>query len=111
MRESDGLRTLARLADEAGARAIAAGADALAEGLREGRFYVVCVGQFKRGKSTLLNALVGEPRITNDVLERVLESRRQTGDGASRPPARAGGLGPAGGGACPGHAGGGRGCD
>ena len=24
----------------------------------EGRFYVVCVGQFKRGKSTLLNALI-----------------------------------------------------
>jgi hypothetical protein len=32
---------------------------ALAERLREGRFYVACVGQFKRGKSTLLNALLG----------------------------------------------------
>src|SRR5574342_566941 len=27
---------------------------------RGGRYYVACVGQFKRGKSTLLNALVGE---------------------------------------------------
>jgi len=29
------------------------------ERLAEGRFYVACVGQFKRGKSTLINALVG----------------------------------------------------
>jgi hypothetical protein len=27
----------------------------------EGRFYVACIGQFKRGKSTLINALIGEP--------------------------------------------------
>lgn len=26
----------------------------------EGRFYVACVGQFKRGKSTLINALIGQ---------------------------------------------------
>ena len=26
----------------------------------EGRFYLACIGQFKRGKSTLINALVGE---------------------------------------------------
>jgi GTP-binding protein EngB required for normal cell division len=31
----------------------------LAARVSEGRFYVACVGQFKRGKSTLLNALVG----------------------------------------------------
>ncbi len=31
----------------------------LAARVAEGRFYVACVGQFKRGKSTLLNALVG----------------------------------------------------
>ena len=54
------LTTLAGLADELGAPALAAEAHALAERLDEGRFYVVCVGQFKRGKSTLLNALVGE---------------------------------------------------
>lgn len=65
---SDRLRTLARLADEAGARALAAAADALAERLREGRFYVVCVGQFKRGKSTLLNALVGETVLPTGVV-------------------------------------------
>ncbi len=27
----------------------------------EGRFYLACIGQFKRGKSTLINALIGEP--------------------------------------------------
>ncbi|MBX3023656.1 dynamin family protein [bacterium] len=52
---------LARLAREAGAPEIAGEASALAERLAEGRFYVACLGQFKRGKSTLLNALVGQP--------------------------------------------------
>jgi hypothetical protein len=57
----DRLRTLSRLAVEIGSTALAADADSLAERLAEGRFYVVSVGQFKRGKSTLVNALVGEP--------------------------------------------------
>ncbi|PWU20536.1 MAG: hypothetical protein C5B48_12405 [Candidatus Rokuibacteriota bacterium] len=57
----DGLPALVELAEAAGAPAIAAEAQALADRLREGRFYVVFVGQFKRGKSTLLNALIGEP--------------------------------------------------
>ncbi|MDX2166019.1 MAG: dynamin family protein [Deltaproteobacteria bacterium] len=54
------LDTLVRLADQAGAPEIASEAAALAERLNEGRFYVACLGQFKRGKSTLLNALVGQ---------------------------------------------------
>lgn len=33
----------------------------LAARISEGRFYVACVGQFKRGKSTLINALIGAP--------------------------------------------------
>jgi len=53
------LDALARLGEEAGVGWIAAETHALAERLAEGRFYVVCVGQFKRGKSTLLNALIG----------------------------------------------------
>lgn len=59
--EGSPLRGLAALAAEAGAREIAADAEALAERVADGRFYVACLGQFKRGKSTLLNALVGEP--------------------------------------------------
>ncbi|MEO7111375.1 MAG: dynamin family protein [Polyangiaceae bacterium] len=34
--------------------------EALRARLSEGRFFVACVGQFKRGKSSLLNALVGK---------------------------------------------------
>lgn len=55
------ITALVGLAEEVGATGIAADAAALAERLAEGRFYVACVGQFKRGKSTLLNALVGRP--------------------------------------------------
>jgi len=57
----DHVAALARLAEEAGAADIAIDARALAERLAERRFYVACVGQFKRGKSTLLNALVAQP--------------------------------------------------
>ncbi|MEW6742221.1 MAG: dynamin family protein [Planctomycetota bacterium] len=54
------LGTLARLAREAGSDCIAGGAEEFARRVVEGRFYVACVGQFKRGKSSLINALVGE---------------------------------------------------
>ena len=50
---------LATLADAADVPELAGAARELDERLAEGRFYVACVGQFKRGKSTLLNALVG----------------------------------------------------
>jgi hypothetical protein len=59
MTDASALETLARLADESEAAEIAAEARALAGRAAEGRFYVACVGQFKRGKSTLINALVG----------------------------------------------------
>ncbi len=58
---SEQLVSLVRLANEAGAPEIAVEASALVDRLAEGRFYVACIGQFKRGKSTLLNALVGQP--------------------------------------------------
>lgn len=54
------LQRLARVAREVGLASLAAEAERVAERVAEGRFYVVCVGQFKRGKSTLLNALVGD---------------------------------------------------
>jgi hypothetical protein len=59
--EISSLEELARLAEEAAAPAIAEESQQFAERVTEGRFYVACVGQFKRGKSTLLNALVGAP--------------------------------------------------
>ena len=53
------LLALARVAGEAGAEGVATEARSLAERVVEGRFYVACLGQFKRGKSSLVNALVG----------------------------------------------------
>jgi GTP-binding protein EngB required for normal cell division len=53
------LLRLANLARELGADPVAEEARELAARVSEGRFYVACIGQFKRGKSTLLNALVG----------------------------------------------------
>ncbi|MGB7167475.1 MAG: dynamin family protein [Acidobacteriaceae bacterium] len=53
------LMRLADLAQELGCEPVAEEARDLAARVAEGRFYVACVGQFKRGKSTLLNALVG----------------------------------------------------
>ena len=52
---------LTALAHEAGASKIAEEASHLQQRISEGLFYVACVGQFKRGKSTLLNALIGAP--------------------------------------------------
>ena len=55
------LRGLEELAREAGAQALAEEAQELGRRLAQGHFHVVVLGQFKRGKSTLLNALLGEP--------------------------------------------------
>jgi predicted GTPase len=60
---SDGASRLLRLAAVAeilGAEEAVEEARALARRIAEGRFYVACIGQFKRGKSTLINALLGE---------------------------------------------------
>jgi GTP-binding protein EngB required for normal cell division len=62
------LRALASCAAEIGARHIAQQTVALADRLAEGRFYVACLGQFKRGKSTLLNALVGQAVLPTGVV-------------------------------------------
>jgi hypothetical protein len=55
------LLRLAELADELGTLSVAEEARELASRVSEGRFYVACIGQFKRGKSTLINALIGAP--------------------------------------------------
>ena len=55
------LRELEQLALAAHADAIAAEARSLAERAAKGRFYVACVGQYKRGKSTLLPSGGEEP--------------------------------------------------
>jgi GTP-binding protein EngB required for normal cell division len=62
------LNAIAEIATTIGAEAIAVEALDLASRLTEGRFFVACLGQFKRGKSTVLNALLGEPILPTGVV-------------------------------------------
>ncbi len=67
MTAPDAIAKLAGLAEEAGATSIAQDARVLLERVMEGRFFVACLGQFKRGKSTLINALFGEELLPSGV--------------------------------------------
>lgn len=65
--DTDALQTLSsataeleRLARERGEQTVVAAARELSEKIEQNRFYLVVVGQFKRGKTSLLNALLGE---------------------------------------------------
>jgi GTP-binding protein EngB required for normal cell division len=62
------LLRLAELAEEFDAEQVAADARSVAERISEGRFYVACIGQFKRGKSSVLNALVGDSILPTGVV-------------------------------------------
>lgn len=59
---------LAEIAEGLGEGSIGADVRQLVARINEGRFFVACVGQFKRGKSTLLDALVGEPILPTGVV-------------------------------------------
>src|ERR1700685_2928374 len=62
------LLRLAELAEQFDAEQVAADARSVAERVSEGRFYVACIGQFKRGKSSILNALVGDSVLPTGVV-------------------------------------------
>src|SRR6202167_5139051 len=62
------LLRLAELAEQFDAEQVAADARSVAERVSEGRFYVACIGQFKRGKSSVLNALVGDSVLPTGVV-------------------------------------------
>ncbi len=62
------LQRLAEIAREFGSEWVADDASGLAERVAEGRFYVACIGQFKRGKSTVLNALLGDSVLPTGVV-------------------------------------------
>ncbi|MGA3089234.1 MAG: dynamin family protein [Terriglobales bacterium] len=62
------LLRLAALAEEFDAGQIAADARSVAERISQGRFYVACIGQSKRGKSSVLNALVGDDVLPTGVV-------------------------------------------
>ena len=53
------LLSLIKAANELGSQRIEREAQALADRVADKRFFVACLGQFKRGKSSLLNALLG----------------------------------------------------
>ena len=62
------LNHLAELAKKLSSDHVFEDAKNLAERIAEGRFYVACIGQFKRGKSTLLGALLGDRVLPAGVL-------------------------------------------
>ncbi len=62
------LDRLAAMAEQLGEGSVSADVRQLLARIDEGRFYVACVGQFKRGKSTLLDAFVGEPILPTGVV-------------------------------------------
>jgi len=66
-RVADALAALARLCERLDAPGLTREATAALEPLDEGLLRVVALGQFKRGKSTLLNALVGAPLLPTGV--------------------------------------------
>ena len=67
-RDGRGLARLAEIAEALGEGSTGGEVRQLVARINEGRFFVACVGQFKRGKSTLLNALVGEEILPTGVV-------------------------------------------
>lgn len=67
---ADHLREAQRLLEELGEgfSGLKVRMEELSKRLVEGRFRLAVLGQFKRGKSTLLNALIGEPLLPTGVL-------------------------------------------
>ncbi|MDA8407313.1 MAG: dynamin family protein [Deltaproteobacteria bacterium] len=75
--EADSVLRFGKLLGEATTKVLCLGGDfaaelaklvALKERLEEGRFHLAILGQFKRGKSTLLNALIGESILPTSVV-------------------------------------------
>ncbi len=66
--DAQALDRLAVIAEQLGEGSVAADVRQLVARINEGRFFVACVGQFKRGKSTLLDALVAEPVLPTGVV-------------------------------------------
>jgi hypothetical protein len=65
---ADPLDAIVDVARQLGADDIVRDAGATSAQISGNLFYVACLGQFKRGKSTLLNALLGEPILPTGVV-------------------------------------------
>jgi hypothetical protein len=61
------LARLAAIGAELGSEHVARDAQEMAHRVAEGRFFLATIGQFKRGKSTLLNALLGDTLLPTGV--------------------------------------------
>lgn len=72
------LQQLSELAARLGAPALAAEAEALHQRVVERRFSLAVLGEFKRGKSTFLNALMGQEILPADVLPTTATVNRVT---------------------------------
>ncbi len=66
--DAQALGRLAKIAEALGEGSTSGDVRQLVARINEGRFFVACVGQFKRGKSTLLDALVGEQILPTGVV-------------------------------------------
>jgi hypothetical protein len=66
--DAQALARLAEIAARLGEAALSSDLQQLVTRIEEGRFFVACVGQFKRGKSTLLDAFVGEQILPTGVV-------------------------------------------
>jgi GTPase SAR1 family protein len=66
--DAQALSRLQHIAEQLGETSVVTDLHQLIARVREGRFFVACIGQFKRGKSTLLDALVGEPILPTGVV-------------------------------------------
>jgi GTPase Era involved in 16S rRNA processing len=62
------LDRLGAMAEQLGEDSVTGDVRQLVSRINEGRFFVACVGQFKRGKSTLLDAFVGEQILPTGVV-------------------------------------------
>lgn len=65
---AEAVEALAPLAAALGDRRLEHEIAELRERIVDGRFYLACVGQFKRGKSTLVNALIGAPVLPTGIV-------------------------------------------
>lgn len=68
IRVAAGLSTVVQIAERVGATIAAEAARAALDHLERGTFLVAVVGEFKRGKSTFINALLGQEVLPADVL-------------------------------------------
>lgn len=67
-RTADTLDRILPYAQETGNEALNVGLEAIRQKLTDNRFYLVVLGQFKRGKSTFINSLIGDKLLPTSII-------------------------------------------